>query len=124
MAHHSFPQGASEAPAVAHWVLDPLGADEQRRCPPTPHPDHPSHQASRVNIRFRKSLLYHAVHSHLAHASTCEGCVQMSDGRIGETKNHTLLDCTSGACDPCRFQNWQVLSPVVCLMLHPPLQAH
>ena len=31
-AHHSFPQGASGAQAVAHWVLDPRGADEQRHC--------------------------------------------------------------------------------------------
>ena len=34
LAHHSFPQGASGASAVAHWVLDPLGADDQRPRPP------------------------------------------------------------------------------------------
>ena len=32
LAHHSFPQCASGATAVANWVLDPLGAGEQRRC--------------------------------------------------------------------------------------------
>ena len=32
LAHHSFPQCASGAPAVAHWVQDPLGTGEQWRC--------------------------------------------------------------------------------------------
>ena len=32
LAHHSFPQCTLGAPAVANWVLDPLGADEQQHC--------------------------------------------------------------------------------------------
>ena len=116
LAHHSFPQGASGAPAVAHWVLDPLGADEQRRCAAAPaHPPWgtgPPQQVPATGAwEERRRLERRGGHATIGHCRSrrCAGCAgrpfgtrqggsDSNPGRrfLGQRPNHRATHRGSG----------------------------